>query len=95
MTPNPDPVTAGSALVAAPIDAKREAALLKALAAQGLTGGKAKAAARLLDNVEFDENGEPTNVAAALKAAKQTYGDGLPTQSSDAPAAATTGWFRN
>jgi flagellar biosynthesis GTPase FlhF len=52
----------------------RRANLLIALAEKGLTGGKAKAAARLLDGVEFDDDDEPTNIDDALTAAKAEYG---------------------
>lgn len=55
----------------------RRANLLSALADAGLTGGKAKAAARLIDGVEFDDDDEPTNLTAAIKAARATYGEEL------------------
>jgi hypothetical protein len=55
----------------------RRANLLTALAEeQNLMGGKAKAAARLLDGeVEYDDDDEPTNLPDAIKAAKAEYGE--------------------
>lgn len=53
----------------------RQANLITALADKGLTGGKAKAAARLLDSVEYDDADEPTNLDAALDAGKAVYGE--------------------
>lgn len=55
----------------------QRANLLAALSDEGLTGKQARAAARLLDDVQFDEDGEPTNLADALKAARATYGDDM------------------
>lgn len=52
----------------------RTANLMLALADQGLTGGRAKAAAKLLD-VEYDDSDEPKDLKAAIDAAKKTYGD--------------------
>lgn len=52
----------------------RRANLLLSLTAKGITGGKAKAAARLLDGVEYDDDDEPTNLDSALEAAKAEYG---------------------
>jgi len=40
----------------------------------GLSPKQAKAAARLLDGVEFDEDDEPTNLKEAIKGAKAKYG---------------------
>jgi hypothetical protein len=52
----------------------RDANLTQALAAAGVA--HPKAAARLLDGVEFDDaSHEPTNLDDALKAAKASYGD--------------------
>jgi hypothetical protein len=53
----------------------RTANVILGLADHGLTGGRAKAAAKLLDTVEFDDDDEPTNLEAALKAAAKVYGD--------------------
>jgi hypothetical protein len=53
----------------------QKANLLNVLADKGLTGGKARAAARLLDDVEYDDDGEPTNLDAALDAAKAAFGE--------------------
>ncbi len=55
----------------------RRANLLTALADEGLTGAKARAAARLLDDVEFDDDDEPTNLKDAIKAATAEYGKEL------------------
>jgi hypothetical protein len=54
----------------------QSANLLTALADKGLTGGQAKAAARLLDGVEYDKDtDEPVNLDKAIETAKATYGD--------------------
>ena len=54
----------------------QRANLLNALAEEGLTGPKAKAAARLLDGeVEFDDDDEPTNLKDAIEAATAEYGE--------------------
>lgn len=54
----------------------RSANLLSALADEGLAGAKARAAARLLDDVEYDETtDEPTNLTDAIKAATAVYGE--------------------
>jgi len=53
----------------------RKANLLEALTTHGLTGAKAKAAARLLDHVEYDDDDEPTNLQDAIKAATAEYGE--------------------
>jgi len=52
----------------------REAKLLTALTAHGLPGGQAKAAAKLLDGVEYDAAHEPTNLDAAIEKATAVYG---------------------
>jgi hypothetical protein len=64
-------------LVSSATDKLRRANLLTALADKGLEGAKAKAAARLLDGVEFNDDDEPTNLDAALTAAKAEFGDQL------------------
>lgn len=51
----------------------RKANLLTALAVEKVANPKA--AARLLDGVEFDEDDEPTNLQDAIKAAKAEYGE--------------------
>lgn len=62
--------------VSAATDKLRRANLLASLAEEGLTGAKAKAAARLLDDVEYDEaTDEPTNLQDAIKAATAEYGE--------------------
>jgi hypothetical protein len=62
--------------VSAATDKLRKANLLASLAEEGLTGAKAKAAARLLDDVEYDEStDEPTNLQDAIKAATAEYGE--------------------
>jgi len=53
----------------------QNANLLAALADKGLVGSKAKAAIRLLDEVEFDDDDEPTNLDDAITAASATYGE--------------------
>lgn len=54
----------------------RKANLMLALGEEGLIGAKAKAAVRLLDDVQFDETtDEPKNLSDALKAAKAEYGE--------------------
>lgn len=65
------------ALSSSATDKLRRANLLTALAEAGLEGAKAKAAARLLDGVEYDDSDEPSNLDAALTAAKAEYGDEL------------------
>jgi hypothetical protein len=55
----------------------RQANLIVALSEKGLSGGRAKAASKLLDGIEFDDDDEPKNLDAALKAAAATYGDEL------------------
>jgi hypothetical protein len=55
----------------------QKANLIGALADKGLTGSKAKAAARLLDDVEYDDDDEPTNLDTVIKAAATEYGDDL------------------
>jgi hypothetical protein len=60
----------------------REAKLISALADLGVVGAKAKAAARLLDGVEYDADHEPTNLDGALAKAKAAYGDALFTNAS-------------
>lgn len=56
----------------------RQANLLTALAAKGYEGAKAKAAARLLDDVEFDDDDEPVDLDDAIEEAADTYGDVFP-----------------
>jgi hypothetical protein len=51
----------------------RKANLLTTLSAEGIANPKA--AAKLLDGVEFDDDDEPTNLQDRLKAAKAEYGD--------------------
>jgi hypothetical protein len=66
----------------------RDVNLRSALNDLGFNGSRAKAAARLLDGVDFDDDDEPTNLKAALKAAEREYGDLVkPT-----PAAPSTGF---
>lgn len=55
----------------------RKANLTLALADKGLTGAKAKAASRLLDGVEYDEDDEPTNLDVVITAAKAEYGEDM------------------
>jgi hypothetical protein len=53
----------------------RRANLLVALADEGIVGAKAKAAVRLLDEVQFDDSDEPTNLQDRITAAKAEFGD--------------------
>lgn len=66
----------------------RRAGLLTALGAEGLVGPRAKAAARLIDGVEYDDDDEPTNLADRIEAAKAEYGEEMfsaPTPQNDRP----------
>lgn len=65
----------GDELAAKATESLRKANLRLALADKGLTGSKAKAAARLIDEVEYDDDGEPINLDARIKAATAAYGD--------------------
>lgn len=67
----------GRKLAESATDKLRRANLITALADQGLAGGKARAAARLLDSVEYDDDDEPTNLDDAIKAAKAEYGEDM------------------
>jgi hypothetical protein len=49
--------------------------LRDALTGKGFNGSQAKAVAKLLSGVEYDDQDEPTNIDAALKAAEAEYGD--------------------
>lgn len=54
----------------------RKANLLMALSEKGLTGPKAKAAVKLLDELEYDDvTDEPKELDDAITAAKAVYGD--------------------
>jgi hypothetical protein len=55
----------------------REAKTLTALADKGLAGAKAKAALRLLDGIEYDDQHEPTNLVEVLATAKAEYGEDM------------------
>lgn len=55
----------------------QRANLLTALGEQGLTGSKAKAAAKLLEGVEYDDDDEPTNLEDRIKAATAEYGEDM------------------
>ncbi len=65
----------GKALATSATEKLRRANLLSALADEGLTGAKAKAAVRLLDGVEFTDTDEPKNLKDAMKAASAEYGE--------------------
>jgi hypothetical protein len=67
----------GKQLAATATQKLRKANLILALADEGLTGGKAKAAARLLDTVDYDDNDEPTNLKDAITAATAEYGEDM------------------
>lgn len=53
----------------------RNVNLRDALAEKGFTGQRSKAVAKLLSGVEYDDDDEPKNLDAALKAAEAEYGD--------------------
>lgn len=56
----------------------REAKLLVALGDHNLTGAKAKAAAKLIEGVEYDDDtNEPTNLEAVITSATETYGEDI------------------
>jgi hypothetical protein len=55
----------------------QEANTLLALQDQGLAGSQARAAVRLVDGIEYDAEGRPTNLEARLTAAKAVYGEVL------------------
>lgn len=64
------------AKVSAAAEKARRANLLTSLAEEhDLTGARAKAAARLLDSVEYDDADEPTNLKDAIKAATAEFGE--------------------
>lgn len=67
----------GERLATAATEKLRKANLIAALADKGLAGAKAKAAARLLDGVEYDDSDEPKNLDDVIKAAKAEYGDDM------------------
>lgn len=67
----------GKAKEEAGTDKLRKANLLVALAEKGLTGQTAKAAIRLLDDVEYDADDEPKNLDEALTSAKESYGEAM------------------
>lgn len=69
--------TDAEAKVTAATDKLRKANLMAALADEGLTGARAKAAARLLDGVEYGDDDEPNNLPDALKTATAEYGDDM------------------
>lgn len=55
----------------------RRANLISSLMEEGYTGKRAKAVARLLDDVEYDDDDEPENLEDALEAAKKSFGKDL------------------
>ena len=60
------------------VEQLREAKLLVALGDHNLTGAKAKAAAKLIEGVEYDDDtNEPTNLEAVLTSATETYGEDM------------------
>lgn len=59
------------------VEKLREANLLIALGEHNLIGAKAKAAAKLLEDVEYDDDDEPTNLEARIEAATATYGEDI------------------
>jgi membrane protein involved in colicin uptake len=76
--------TDAEAKVTAATEKLRRANLLSALADAGVS--KAKAAARLLDDVEYDDaTDEPKNLEAAITAAKAEFGDEMFKGSKPAP----------
>jgi len=67
----------GQSKAATATDKLRKANLITALADHGITGANAKAAAKLLDAVEYDDEDEPTNLEDAIRAATEEYGPAL------------------
>ncbi len=65
------------AKITAATEKVRKANLVTALADAGLTGARAKAAARLIDGVEFGDDDEPTNLEVRITAAKTEYGEDM------------------
>ena len=60
------------------VEQLREAKLLVALGDHNLTGAKAKAAAKLIEGVEYaDTTNEPTNLEAVITSATETYGEDI------------------
>lgn len=60
------------------VEQLREAKLLVALGDHNLTGAKAKAAAKLIEGVEYDpDTNEPTNLPAVITSATETYGEDI------------------
>lgn len=55
----------------------QRANLKAALADEGITGKQAKAAMRLLDGIEYDDDDEPTNLEDVLDEAEEIYGTEL------------------
>lgn len=55
----------------------RTANLLLSLQGKGYAGNRAKAVARLLDNVDYDDNDEPIDLDGALEDAAELYGDDM------------------
>lgn len=65
----------GKAALATANGKLQKANLISALAEKGLTGAKGKAAAKLLEGVEYDDDDEPTNLDDVIKTAATEYGD--------------------
>lgn len=65
----------GKALAASATEKLRKANLIAALTFAGVQN--AKAAARLMDGVEYDDTDEPRNLDAAITAAKGEFGEDL------------------
>lgn len=62
-----------------------KAMTVTALAGKGLVGPKALAASKLIDGLQFDDQGIPTNLDARIEAAKVLYGADLFTGATPAP----------
>lgn len=76
----------GKALAEKAMQTLQQANLLTALAEAGLTGAKAKAAVKLIESVDFDDDQQPLNLDERIEAAKAEYGEEV--FSTAAPAAA-------
>lgn len=63
----------GRNLAAKATETIRRANLLNALAQKGLGGAKGKAAVKLLEDLEYNDDHEPTNLDDRIEAAKATY----------------------
>jgi hypothetical protein len=80
----------GRQLAATATSTMQEAKLLLALNGKGLSGPKAQAAVKLLDDLEYDDGYQPTNLDDRITAAKAMYGDEVFVGATPAPAPTPT-----